>query len=32
MKECLELAAQGKVKPVYELRNLEDLTEVSIFP
>ncbi|CAI6062157.1 unnamed protein product [Clonostachys chloroleuca] len=27
MKECLEFAAQGKVKPVYQLRSLDDLTK-----
>lgn len=28
-KQCLELAAQGKIKARYTLRRLEDLTEVS---
>lgn len=28
MKQCLELAAQGRVKPRYTLRRMENLTEV----
>lgn len=29
MKECLELAAQGRIKTQYALRRMESLSEVS---